>query len=710
MCIATRCTSVEQFIQMFHRFVDEESFFVSTLNTRPPGLETSFSVQLADGTPVLRGLCVVLQAWTTPVNPFKTPGVRLGIKRLTANSMAVFEQLLVTRSAKQPPATPGPRPLATVVVAKPGTPKPIEKSPFSETAPARSVASRVVLETPARASSEPIPQHIAAESTDVTEERTNVREANPLSPAPRPLGAKPPIDLAKTLASIGKPAPTKPAAGKPAAIPPVIPPIAAANGAAERLAPPAIPPVAAASATADRAAPSVTPPVAAANAAVAPAVTSTVATANGAADRPSAPTAELAKAAELAKPVTTAEPMPDANRTPGSELVLPANPLMNLTDESLKGYVDCTLYEETGNFFPADDDTSFVDDVVAPPRRDGTPVPMRPGTAGFDSSPTTQISPPLAVGTSPALPAAPGENVLIEPGLVARTNDATRPSDPLLAVGDTPLPPPDPDLSAVSKLPLAPPRFESPPQGMPAAAVLAPTRRKRPPWLWLGGAGALVVTVTLVLVLTSSSDGSTQSPPTPAATKPVAQVAPPVAAVKPEPAVTAPTANEPDESDEADEPDESDEPPSSDGAPVVGSGPCKVVVHTTPAASKIKLDGARIGPSPLTIAAPCGKHQLEISHPRYAAQSKLVTLTENEPATVDVTLSRPTHNVTLTSNPAGATVFINGRSAGTTPTKVNVLGFVTLKLDFKKTGYQPVSTKLYSKAARDKVSVRLKRW
>src|SRR5690349_5541124 len=117
MCIATRCTSVEHFIQMFHRFVDEESFFVSTLNTRPPGLETSFSVQLADGTPVLRGLCVVMQSWTTAANPFKTPGVRLGIKRLTANSMVVFEQLLITRTAKTPApsgGTPLPvKPIAT---------------------------------------------------------------------------------------------------------------------------------------------------------------------------------------------------------------------------------------------------------------------------------------------------------------------------------------------------------------------------------------------------------------------------------------------------------------------------------------------------------------------------------------------------------------------------------------------------------------------
>src|SRR6478735_10792199 len=102
MCIATRCTSVEQFVQMFHRFVDEDSFFVSTVNTRPAGLETAFSVQLADGTPVLRGHCVVLQSWAQANSPFKTPGVRLGIKRLTASSMHVFEQLLITRTPTIP--------------------------------------------------------------------------------------------------------------------------------------------------------------------------------------------------------------------------------------------------------------------------------------------------------------------------------------------------------------------------------------------------------------------------------------------------------------------------------------------------------------------------------------------------------------------------------------------------------------------------------
>jgi hypothetical protein len=64
--IATRCATVEQFVTTFHRFCDETSFFISTLGTRPVGLETAFSIQLEGGKPVLQGLGVVLDAWTTP--------------------------------------------------------------------------------------------------------------------------------------------------------------------------------------------------------------------------------------------------------------------------------------------------------------------------------------------------------------------------------------------------------------------------------------------------------------------------------------------------------------------------------------------------------------------------------------------------------------------------------------------------------------------
>src|SRR6266496_1176300 len=94
LCVATRCTSVDQFVETFHRFCgDDQSFFVATMTSRPIGLETAFSIQLADKQPVLRGLCVVLDAWQTSENRYKRPGIRLGIKRLTSESQPVFERL-----------------------------------------------------------------------------------------------------------------------------------------------------------------------------------------------------------------------------------------------------------------------------------------------------------------------------------------------------------------------------------------------------------------------------------------------------------------------------------------------------------------------------------------------------------------------------------------------------------------------------------------
>lgn len=124
--IATRCGSIEQFIATFQRTTDARSFFIPALAQRPVGLETAFSVDLSNGTPALRGLGIVLASWPTTDNPFKRPGVQIGVRRLTPDSERVFEQLLIARagavasevvndsteSMPQPPV--GREPLATV--------------------------------------------------------------------------------------------------------------------------------------------------------------------------------------------------------------------------------------------------------------------------------------------------------------------------------------------------------------------------------------------------------------------------------------------------------------------------------------------------------------------------------------------------------------------------------------------------------------------
>lgn len=524
MCIATRCTSIDQFVEMFHRFVDEDSFFVSTTNTRPPGLETSFSVNLADGTPVLRGTCVVLQAWPTTASPFKTPGVRLGIKRLTASSIPVFERLLVTR-------------------------------------------------TP--------------------------------TPPPRAKHDKPPMPVMST------------------------------------------------------------------------------------------------------SPVVAATPKTDEMRTPGSDYVLPANPLTNLTDESLEGFVDCTLYEETANYFPTADDGRELDPLIAPPKpasaSAAAAAPPEPEPPVFVPLPVVKAAPP----PPPEPPAVDDED---EPSVIIETQADAPPPAP---VPPAMLPPIPPEASEPSPVAFA--SRDSAPAGELADPVARPTTpRRRWPVLALAG-GALAAATVLSLQTLGGSQAQPAllahqpevSPPSePPATDVVeAPVPDPVPAPEAE-APPAATAEVPPEHDE----DADASVPAEGGAPIVGDGPCRIAVASTPAGSIVYLDGAELAPSPITIATTCGKHKVDIKHPRYKLLTKVVTPADGAPAKVEVTLQRPTHAVQFTSQPSGATVFIDGRRAGTTPTNVSILGFSNLKIEVKKTGYKPLSTRLYSKVARDKFSARLSRW
>ena len=581
MCIATRCTSVDQFVQMFHRFVDEDSFFVSTHNTRPPGLETSFSVQLADGTPVLRGLCVVLQAWTSSNNIFKTPGVRLGIKRLTANSMPVFERLLVTRSS---PTIPMPMPPPVPAAAKPNPDKTTELKRELDNMP------------------------------------TKVAEKAP---------PKPPVTREDT-------------------------------------------------------------------------------------------------EADLEPEIET--------RTPGSDYILPANPLQNLTDASLDGFVDCTLYEETGNFFPADGEDigpMLTDDVVPPPVlapvTRNTPLPMQVMPAmpampnAVEVSSLIRLSQPIQVQT----PAGEVTVSSVVAPLPTGTSVVTPLPMPMPLGGSsqvTPLPLPTPPTGTsvatpmpqmlggatveATPLPLPPPPMRETPVPAGERIDLEPHARKgRGRYLLLGGIG-LAAAAAVVVVVAAKSSRSSNAQPTPAKQPTiVAQADLP----KPPTAVDTTASDKPDETPETpSKPTGATEDP--DGPPMIGDGPCKLTIATTPAGSTISLDGKALAPSPLTIATTCDKHQVQIEHVRYETTTRTVTLDEAKPGTLDVSLNRPTHAVSMTSLPPGATIFIDGRRAGTTPTVVNVIGFQKLKLEFKKTGYLPQNTTLYSKVPQDKVSVRLGKW
>ena len=100
MRIVTGCKTPEQFVAAFHRFCDTTTCFIPTPDTRPIGSALAFSLRLADGTPMLRGTCVVKDVWKTKDNPFKRPGVQLEIQKLSEDSAVLFDFLLAQKTAK----------------------------------------------------------------------------------------------------------------------------------------------------------------------------------------------------------------------------------------------------------------------------------------------------------------------------------------------------------------------------------------------------------------------------------------------------------------------------------------------------------------------------------------------------------------------------------------------------------------------------------
>lgn len=95
MRIVTRFTTADEFVSAFRKFCTKGTCFIPSVQATRIGVETGFSIRLADGTPMLRGLCVVRDSWATAENPFERPGVRIGLRSLTAESKPVFRRLLL---------------------------------------------------------------------------------------------------------------------------------------------------------------------------------------------------------------------------------------------------------------------------------------------------------------------------------------------------------------------------------------------------------------------------------------------------------------------------------------------------------------------------------------------------------------------------------------------------------------------------------------
>ncbi|MGE0395367.1 MAG: PEGA domain-containing protein [Kofleriaceae bacterium] len=802
LCVATRCTTVEQFVATFHRFCDESSFFVATLATRPVGLETAFSIQLEDKTPVLRGLCVVVEAWSTPANRFGRPGVRLNVRRLTNESLPVFKQLQAARIAAE--AAEKAKLESKPVESKPIESKPVESKPIES----KPIESKPVEAKPVENAIEPKHPEKPKTLADKLAEIKSQPKTPPAIP-PRRTDGIPPIPSAlpkiNPTAFAVKSAPVRPQAPSPSIIVEIDEPtkIEAKTVRAEGTAPvtraeiePAVEPakpvamakpieaqksvdapkpvelpkpvevarpgepaksIAVRSAdepTATGPAPAMpapieaptrpTPPPRLTNATT-PAIgisTSTLNLSNAAltaedthaqaasypdtasiVDAPPKPDVNPAAPEPIAASDDMTSPVASESRAPGSSFILPANPLMNLTDRSIEGFVDCALYEETGNFFRApgyEDSLVDIDDVVAPPGVLAPTPAIRPGDevsqAAYVITPTPayvaqqqqfaqqEMTPMPVMGRSPTQPPYPtGQMVPLQYGQPYATGQMAPLQYP---TGQMP-PLQYPMHSGTTNPPYA--MQTHPPQDTTAALLAMSGGASRRRWMIIGGAAVFASVVLLVIVIaTRGSDKTATAATAPPKTekqpdnKVTMAVTPPTTTPEPPAAPTKPPVATEDEGEPA-------APSDPNAPPVMGSGPCTLTVTTTPAGSIVRLDDQVMGPSPITIQTSCTRKRVDVKHPRYAPGQKWVTLSESKPASVDLPLNRPTHAVTIVTQPAGATVSIAGRRAGTTPTSVKMMGFTKVALTIEKKGYKTVVESIYSKRDGERRMVTLTR-
>lgn len=772
LCVATRCTSVDQFVETFHRFCDDSSFFVATTTTRPIGLETPFAIQLADRTPVLRGVCTVLDAWSTPANPFKRPGIRLGFKRLTPDSVATYGKLREAALAASLAATLAPNrddpddadddadddpmamhtaitkegpdgdalardasqlgrasvvPQLSIVPAPrpspPPTPRAIPRivagsAPTGPAAIARAGATASRHDKPTVA----VPQHdepviiIETEPAAVAQEVAKIvadsaHKPVVIEPARRRDAARAesprrthhakiaPLPDATAADSIPTPVVHEPTSALPIALrPPAAPPARAtplpiakvpAPSTTPTLPIPLRPAARPALPQAPKISRSTLPPASGPSRPAVGVHGGPTAFAISVVPPPAAPL-------DLAK-VTAAAPtgeIPAAGadgRVPGSELILPANPLMNLTDESIGGFVDCTIYEDGSNFVAPPEEVldPTLDPVVgAPllaPRARGNSMPPPA------SRPTT-IPPPLSSDA---------------PVAFVPVDSFGRPTTipPWLAMAPPPSPPAAPSVAP----PVDPPRVEPAPAPRPV--------RSRRAFVAIAALGVVGIAGALVAArvldpASSSNDADTTVATTapPATTETPAIVAPPIdAAVVAEPAPSPPPEPEPAVVPPATGDEEDAGETTADGTPIVGEGPCLLAVTSTPAGSTVLVDGQAIGPSPLTLAGPCTRRKVDVAHPRYKLGTQWVNLAADRPASVDIRLVRPTHTMNITTFPIGATISIGGRRAGTSPAVVQVMGFSNVTIKVEKPGWKPVTQKVYTKQPQDKLFIRLSR-
>ncbi len=120
-----------------------------------------------------------------------------------------------------------------------------------------------------------------------------------------------------------------------------------------------------------------------------------------------------------------------------------------------------------------------------------------------------------------------------------------------------------------------------------------------------------------------------------------------------------------------------------------------VLVQSTPAGAGVTVDGAFRGKSPLLIPDfPLGTHRLRFSLAGFEDKEIELTVKDRTPLKTDVDLASKTALLDITSEPSGASVYVDNAPRGATPCKVEAPADTNALVELKLTGYAPFAETL----------------
>ncbi len=116
-----------------------------------------------------------------------------------------------------------------------------------------------------------------------------------------------------------------------------------------------------------------------------------------------------------------------------------------------------------------------------------------------------------------------------------------------------------------------------------------------------------------------------------------------------------------------------------------------ISVSSTPSGAQVYLDGAYEGVTPLTISVQPGTYNITLKLPGYKVYSEFITVESGKELNISVALQPLPVSLTITSEPSGASVYINGAYKGTTPLTLSVTPG-TYEVKLTKQGYKNYMT------------------